>query len=127
MSRDTTISDAPYDIARVQEQLLDMLRSAGTEPPPREPSAVVAATATAAAVKLTGAPPAAGEDCPQCGSDTPWGRSNWCPECGYFPKAGFAGTGIVDDEIRAPANGALVVPRTSPVTNPNGAIRRANT
>ena len=110
MSRDTTISDAPYDIARVQEQLLDMLRSAGTEPPPREPSAVVAATATAAAVKLTGAPPAAGEDCPQCGSDTPWGRSNWCPECGYFPKAGFAGTGIVDDEISAPPTLLSVYP-----------------
>ena len=70
----------------------------------------IAREATAAAVKLTGAPPAAGEDCPQCGSDTPWGRSNWCPECGYFPKAGFAGTGIVDDEISAPPTLLSVYP-----------------
>ncbi len=112
MSRDTHTSDAPHDIVRVQEQLLELLRSAGTESSPsrREQPAVVAATAAAAAVQLTGAPPAAGEDCPQCGSDTPWGRSSWCPECGYFPKAGFAGTGIVDDEISAPPTRLSVLP-----------------
>lgn len=89
-----------------------MLRSAGTDPPPprREQPAVVAATAlatvesvkTPASAKLAGAPPEAGEDCPQCGSDTPWGHSNSCPECDYFPKAGVEGTGIVDDETSAP-------------------------
>ncbi len=112
MSRDTHTSDAPHDVVRVSEQLLELLRSAGTEAPPprREQPAVVAATAAAAAVKLTGAPPAAGEDCPTCGSDTPWGRSSWCPECGYFPKAGLEGTGIVDDEISAPPARLSVLP-----------------
>ncbi len=123
MSRDIT-SDAPHDVVRVQEQLLEMLRSAGKEAPPprREPPVVAAATAVATvspprapaaqavAVKLTGAPPAAGEDCPQCGSDTPWGRSSWCPDCGYFPKAGFAGTGVVEEDNGPPPTLLSVIP-----------------
>ena len=124
MSRDIT-SDAKHDVIRVQEQLLDLLRSAGQEaPPPRRElpvvsaaSAMVAATATAApakapaaAVNITGAPPAAGEDCPKCGSDTPWGRSSWCPDCGYFPKAGFEGTGIVEEDDGPPPTLLSVFP-----------------
>ncbi len=123
MSRDIT-SDAPHDVVRVQEQLLEMLRSAGKEAPPprREPPVVAAATAVATvsppkapvaqptAIKLTGAPPAEGEDCPQCGSDTPWGRSSWCPDCGYFPKAGFAGTGIVEEDVGPPPTLFSVIP-----------------
>lgn len=26
--------------------------------------------------------------CPKCGSEEPWGRSSWCPSCGYFPVLG---------------------------------------
>ena len=120
MSRDIT-SDAPHDVVRVQEQLLDLLRSAGKDAPPprREPTVVAVAPAVsptkapaaqAVAVKLTGAPPAAGEDCPKCGSDTPWGRSSWCPECGYFPKAGFEGTGIVEEDDGPPPTLLSVIP-----------------
>jgi hypothetical protein len=112
MSRDVS-NDAKHDVVRVQEQLLDMLRMAGTEaPPPRRetPAAAIAVVAppVAAPVKAPGtapassAPPLPGEDCPKCGSDTPWGRSNWCPECGYYPKAGFGGTGIVEDDTDGP-------------------------
>ena len=120
MSRDITI-DAPHDIVRVQEQLLNLLNSAGKDAPPprREPTAVAVAPAVspthapaaqAVAVKLSGAPPAAGEDCPKCGSDTPWGRSSWCPECGYFPKAGFEGTGIVEEDDGPPPTLLSVIP-----------------
>ncbi len=113
MSRDVS-NDAKHDVVRVQEQLLDMLRMAGTEAPPprREPTAaavmvaapVVAPVKAAAgpAATVSSAPPLPGEDCPKCGSDTPWGRSNWCPECGYYPKAGFGGTGIVEDDSNEP-------------------------
>jgi len=31
-------------------------------------------------------------DCPQCHSETPWGTSSWCPDCGYYPKLGRAMT-----------------------------------
>ena len=112
MSRDAS-NDAKHDVVRVQEQLLDMLRMAGTEaPPPRReaPVAVMVAPSVVAPVKAaasaaapaSSAPPLPGEDCPKCGSDTPWGRSNWCPECGYYPKAGFGGTGIVEDDSNEP-------------------------
>lgn len=115
MSRDVS-NDAQHDVVRVQEKLLDMLRMAGTEAPPprREPAtaavmvvppvvAPVQATAAAKpAAPTSSAPPLPGEDCPKCGSETPWGRSNWCPECGYYPKAGFGGTGIVEDDTNEP-------------------------
>jgi hypothetical protein len=32
--------------------------------------------------------PADGEPCPNCGSREPWGRSSWCPACGYYPALG---------------------------------------
>ncbi len=121
MSRDVS-SDVKQDVTRVQEQLLDMLRMAGTEaPPPRReaPVATVVAPPVAAPVKAPTAanttapascsPPLPGEDCPKCGSDTPWGRSNWCPECGYYPKTGFAGTGIVEDDSAAPPPSLLSI------------------
>ncbi len=114
-----TASEPQQDVVRVQEQLLELLRMAGTEsPPPRRevaakpvalaPSAATAATTPAAAkaatatATVTARPPGAGECCSQCGSDTPWGKSSWCPDCGYYPKAGFEGTGITisEDEIR---------------------------
>jgi len=43
--------------------------------------------AAAAAVSSTAAsePPAG---CPQCGNLESWGRSSWCPECGYYPRLG---------------------------------------
>lgn len=123
MSRDAS-NDTKRDVARVQEQLLDMLRMTGTEAPPprREPAAAVAvlappvvapvqaAASAAAPAAASNAPPLPGEDCPKCGSDTPWGRSNWCPECGYYPKAGFGGTGIVEDDTGPPPSLLSVIP-----------------
>lgn len=37
-------------------------------------------TATATTATETG--------CKQCGSTEPWGRSSWCPRCGYYPAIG---------------------------------------
>ena len=120
MSRDVS-NDAKHDVVRVQEQLLDMLRMAGTEaPPPRREAPAVAVmvappvvapakAAASPAATVSSAPPLPGEDCPKCGSDTPWGRSNWCPECGYYPKAGFGGTGIVEDDSGGPPPSLLSV------------------
>ncbi len=119
MSRDVS-NDAQHDVVRVQEQLLDMLRMAGTEaPPPRReaPAASIAVVAAPVAAPIkapvaaaaSSAPPLPGEDCPKCGSDTPWGRSNWCPECGYYPKAGFGGTGIVEDDSNEPPPSLLAI------------------
>ncbi|MFO1005895.1 MAG: hypothetical protein U0929_08050 [Planctomycetaceae bacterium] len=95
MSRDSVTESQP-DVMRVQEELLEMLRMAGNEaPPPRrevvapEPAPVV----SHAPAKRT---------CAKCGSEKPWGKSNWCPDCGFYPKAGFAGTGVAEAEDDKP-------------------------
>lgn len=122
MSQDTA-NEARPDVVRVQEQLLEMLRSVGQDaPPPRrespaapEPVAAVAAPAPAAPAaakpkRVIGAKPGPGEECPKCFSDAPWGASSWCPECGYFPKAGFEGTGITVTEEDLPPDLISVLP-----------------
>ena len=97
MSRETVTESQP-DVMRVQEELLEMLRMAGNEAPP--PRREVVAPEPAPAV--TQAP--AKRTCTKCGSEKPWGKSNWCPDCGFYPKAGFAGTGAaeVDDDKPPP-------------------------
>ena len=121
MSQDTA-NEARPDVVRVQEQLLEMLRSVGQDaPPPRreapaapEPAATVAAPAPAPAAakpkRVIGTKPGPGEECPKCFSDAPWGNSSWCPECGYFPKAGFDGTGITVTEEDLPPDLISVLP-----------------
>lgn len=123
MSQDTANEVRP-DVVRVQEQLLEMLRSVGQDaPPPRreaapEVPAPVASTAAPvapapAAAKpkvVPGAKPGPGEECPKCFSSAPWGNSSWCPECGYFPKAGFDGTGVTVDEEELPPDRISVLP-----------------
>ena len=97
-----------------------MLRLAGTEtPPPRRevvekviaaPSPTPDVKPSTAKVTVSSTPPAAGEECPKCYSMTPWGKSNWCPECGYYPKAGFEGTGIDVTEDDLPPSLLRVIP-----------------
>ncbi len=95
MSKDTATESLP-DVMRVQEELLEMLRMAGNEaPPPRRE--VVAPEP----VKVVSEAPAK-RTCTKCGSEKPWGKSNWCPDCGFYPKAGFAGTGVAEVEDDKP-------------------------
>ncbi len=95
MSRDTATDTQP-DVVRVQEELLNMLRMAGNEAPPprREVVAAPPPRAESQAPKV--------RTCAKCGSEKPWGKSNWCPDCGYYPKAGFAGTGVAENEDDKP-------------------------
>jgi hypothetical protein len=121
MSQDTANEVRP-DVVRVQEQLLEMLRLVGQDaPPPRrevapeapEPVAAVAAPPAPAPAKakvVPGAKPGPGEECPKCFSTASWGSSSWCPECGYFPKAGFDGTGITVTEEELPPDLISVLP-----------------
>ncbi len=100
------------DVSRVQEELLEMLRSVGQEaaPPRRQPTgpsdahgattavSPPAAVAHPTAPKVKLAKPEPGMDCPKCGSTNSWGKSSWCPDCGYYPAAGFEGSGVVEEE-----------------------------
>ena len=95
MSRDTVTESQP-DVMRVQEELLEMLRMAGNEAPP--PRREVEAPEPAPVVSLTPAK----RTCTKCGSEKPWGKSNWCPDCGFYPKAGFAGTGVAEADDDKP-------------------------
>lgn len=105
----STDSSESTNVLDVQEHLLEMLRSVGKEAPPRReptpaPAPAAPVTVPAAVEKKPTAPkvrlskPEAGMDCPKCGSTTPWGKSSWCPECGYYPAAGFEGSGVVEEE-----------------------------
>jgi len=43
------------------------------------------------AAGAVGSPAAGGDNpvgCPQCGNLESWGRSSWCPECGFYPRLG---------------------------------------
>lgn len=96
MSRDT-VTESQSDVVRVQEELLEMLRMAGNEaPPPRREVAPPPEP-----VKVVSHAPAP-RTCVKCGSEKPWGKSNWCPDCGFYPKAGFSGTGVAEAEDDQP-------------------------
>ncbi len=112
MSRES-VTEQIGNVALVQEQLLDMLRMAGNDvaPPRREvPPPVVETAPSAPAAKVATAPPRPGTGCPKCGSETSWGTSSWCPDCGYYPKAGFEGSGIVEAEDDTPPTLISVLP-----------------
>ena len=98
MSRDT-LTESRKDVVRIQEELLEMLRMAGNEAPPARREVPVAAQTSAPTAKSQS--PAV-RACNKCGSEKPWGKSNWCPDCGYYPKAGFGGTGVVESEEDVP-------------------------
>jgi len=118
MSRDTA-TEPQTDVVRVQEELLEMLRMAGNEaPPPRREAAVVAAAPQAS----TNQP--AARTCMKCGSEKPWGKSNWCPDCGYYPKAGFGGSGAVESADDAPPPSILDIlpPWVIPTAIGSGAL-----
>ena len=101
MSRDT-LTEPQNDVVRVQEELLEMLRMAGNEAPPPRREAPMGAQVTSPTAK---AHSPAVRTCNKCGSEKPWGKSNWCPDCGYYPKTGFGGTGVVEyaDEAKPPS------------------------
>lgn len=109
MSHDCA-TESSNDVVRIQEQLLEMLRTAGTEvPPPRRETPVPSVAEVpppvappAVSVRQLTTPPPPGTDCPKCGSDKPWGKSSWCPDCGYYPKAGFEGTALEVTEADLP-------------------------
>ena len=112
MTRDTA-SEPEHDVVRVQEQLLEMLRMAGKEsPPPRRvsPEMVVVTAPLQSAEKTAKNAATLGKRCRKCGSEKPWGTSSWCPDCGYYPKAGFGGTGVVESEEEAAPSVLSVFP-----------------
>lgn len=48
--------------------------------------------------------------CPKCGNLESWGRSSWCPECGYYPRLG---TSVGEqDTAEKPAVESIVAPRS---------------
>lgn len=63
--------------------------------------------------EAAGSPPSNGDPsvgCPQCGNLESWGRSSWCPECGFYPRLGTT-VGLSTDE--APPVEAPVAPQSS--------------
>ncbi len=107
MSRDTAI-ESQHDVVNVQEQLLEMLRMAGNEVPPprRQTSEAVVVSAS----PMTAEKAANTKTCQKCGSEKPWGTSSWCPDCGYYPKAGFGGTGVVEYADETPPDLRSIFP-----------------
>jgi hypothetical protein len=78
-----------------------------TNPGSREP-------APAAVNPTTANPPAAGEHavgCPQCGNLESWGRSSWCPECGFYPRLGTTVGLPVEEKVTEEAPVAPKTPR----------------
>ena len=86
-------------------------------PKPEKKSTAPAATATAPApapAKAPAAPAATETKCPGCGSTEPWGRTSWCPSCGYYPALGKKGDAppetVPGTEPAGPTNVWQVIP-----------------
>ena len=71
-------------------------------------SAVAAANPTAANPTATGEHPVG---CPQCGNLESWGRSSWCPECGFYPRLGTSVGLPVEEKATEEAPVAPKTPR----------------
>jgi hypothetical protein len=60
------------------------------EPVGGTPLPAPAAREPAAGTTPSPSAPAAAVGCPNCGNLESWGRSSWCPQCGFYPRLGIS-------------------------------------
>lgn len=76
---------------------------------PEDPHAAAASPDTAPAVTNPAVPTEQPVGCPQCGNLESWGRSSWCPECGFYPRLG---TSVGRTGEKAPPAEARAAPKS---------------
>ncbi len=58
------------------------IRGTSVDSPPAREAAAVGTVSPAPATAAVG--------CPNCGNLDTWGRSSWCPQCGFYPRLGIS-------------------------------------